>query len=73
MRDGGLRTITDITRDSHVTTQGHYIQNAGLMIAARTVEGVRMIIMSSFRVLFHYLSFFSCVRVFFFFSEILSH
>jgi len=39
LRQSGLRTITDITHDSHVTTQGHYSQNAGLMIAACTVEG----------------------------------
>lgn len=41
VRDSGLRTITDMTHGSHVTTQGHYIQNAGLMIA-RTVEGERI-------------------------------
>lgn len=40
VRDSGLRTITDITHDSHITTQGHYIQTTGLMIARCTVEGV---------------------------------
>lgn len=40
VRDSGLRTITDITHDSPVTTQGHYIQNADLMISGCTVEGV---------------------------------
>ncbi len=43
LRDSGLRTISDITHGSHVTTQGHYIQNTGLMIAGCTVEGVRTV------------------------------
>lgn len=29
VRDSGLRTITDITHDSHVTTQGHYTAKHG--------------------------------------------
>lgn len=41
VRDSGLRTISDITLGSHVTTQGHYKKNTGLMITGCTVEGVR--------------------------------